>query len=50
MDGQLELIASAINLGDEDPPFMSREMNYDALSHSAFGRILRVGFQYNMGQ
>ena len=50
MDGQLELIASAINLGDEDPPFMSREMNYDALSHNAFGRILRVGFQYNMGQ
>ena len=48
MDGKLDLIASVINVGDENPPFMSREMNYDALSHNPFGRMVRVGFQYRL--
>ena len=48
MDGKLDLIASVINAGDENPPFMSREMNYDALSHNPFGRMVRVGFQYRL--
>ena len=40
--GRLRAIASVINAGDEDPPFMSREMNYDSFSHNPFGRMLKL--------
>ena len=49
MDGQLQAIASLINLEDEDPPFMSREMNYDAFTHNPFGRMVKLGLTYSMG-
>ena len=49
MEGQLRAIASFINLEDEAPPFMSREMNYDAFTHNAFGRMIKLGVTYSMG-
>ena len=38
-----------VNLTDEDPPFVPREMNYDPFTHNPFGRILKVGVTYRMG-
>ena len=49
MDGKLDLTASVINADDDDPPFMSREMNYDAFTHNPFGRMFSVGFNYYFG-
>ena len=49
MEGRLRAIASIINIEDEDPPFMSREMNYDAFTHNPFGRILKLGVTFSMG-
>ncbi|MEL6825795.1 MAG: TonB-dependent receptor [Pseudomonadota bacterium] len=42
-DGSTRLSASVFNLTDEDPPFASTDLNYDAYVHSAFGRIIKVG-------
>ena len=28
---------------------MSREMNYDAFTHNAFGRMIKLGVTYTMG-
>jgi len=36
---------SAYNLADEDPPFARNDLNYDAYTHSAFGRIIKVGLR-----
>jgi len=36
---------SAYNLADEDPPFARNDLNYDAYTHSAFGRIVKVGLR-----
>ena len=49
-DDRLTLAASAINIEDDDPPYMSREMNYDAFTHNPFGRMYRVGLTYRMAQ
>ena len=49
LGGQVRAIASVINIKDEDPPFMSREMNYDAFTHNPFGRMLKLGLVYRMG-
>ena len=49
MDDQLRAIFSIINIEDEDPPFMAREMNYDAFTHNPFGRMFRMGLTYSMG-
>ena len=49
MDGQLRLSGSIVNIEDDDPPFMSREMNYDAFSHNPFGRMYKLGFTYSLG-
>ncbi len=49
MNDQLRAMFSIINIEDDDPPFMSREMNYDAFSHNPFGRMFRVGLSYTMG-
>ena len=46
MGGQLRATASLINMENEDPPFMSREMNYDAFTHNPFGRMVKVGLSY----
>ncbi len=50
MDGQLTLNGSVINVEDEDPPYMSREFNYDAFTHNPFGRMYRLGLTYSLGQ
>lgn len=39
------LWASAINLTDEDPPFVALDMNYDAFTHNPFGSLWKVGFR-----
>ena len=39
----LSIWGAIINLEDTDPPFMGREMNYDAFSHNPFGRMLKFG-------
>ena len=49
MNDQLRAIFSIFNIEDEDPPFMSREMNYDAFTHNPFGRMFKVGLSYTMG-
>ena len=46
MDGRLIATASLINIEDEDPPFMSREFNYDAFTHNPFGFMWKVGLTY----
>ena len=50
MEGRLTLTGSVINLEDEDPPYMSREFNYDAFSHNPFGRMFKVGFTYSLAR
>ncbi|MCR9259339.1 MAG: TonB-dependent receptor [Pseudomonadaceae bacterium] len=37
---------SAINLLDEDPPAASLDLNYDPLTHNAFGRMIKLGIVY----
>lgn len=39
----LTVWGTVINISDDDPPFMGREMNYDAFSHNPFGRIIKFG-------
>ena len=48
--GGLMLSASVVNLGDEDPPFVTRDMNYDAFAHNPFGRMVKVGVGYRLGE
>ena len=48
MNERLHAIASLINIEDEDPPFMSREMNYDAFTHNPFGRMVKLGLTWSM--
>ena len=50
MDGKLAVTGSVINIEDDDPAFMSREMNYDAFTHNPFGRMYKLGITYSMGQ
>jgi outer membrane receptor protein involved in Fe transport len=40
------LSLSVINATDEDPPMASTDLNYDAFTHSAFGRMIKVGLKY----
>ena len=48
MEDRLNIWASVLNITDEDPPWMRREMNYDAFTHNPFGRIYKVGFTYRL--
>ncbi len=50
LQGRLELWASVVNLLDEDPPFVPRELNYDAFTHDPYGRTFKVGIRYRMGE
>ena len=50
LQGWMELWASVVNLLDEDPPFVPREMNYDAFTHDPYGRTLKVGIRYRLGE
>jgi len=49
MDDRINAVLSVINLQDEDPPFMAREMNYDAFTHNPFGRMLKLGVTASFG-
>ena len=42
----LVLSASIVNVSDEDPPSARGDMAYDPFTHSAFGRMIKVGFTY----
>ena len=50
LQDRLELWASVVNLSDEDPPFVPREMNYDPFTHNPYGRTFKVGIRYRMGE
>lgn len=39
------LFASILNLGDEDPPRVFRQLNYDPSTHNPLGRVLSVGLR-----
>jgi iron complex outermembrane receptor protein len=43
-----KLSFSVINLTDEDPPSASTNLNYDAFTHNAFGRLVKVGLVYRL--
>ena len=49
MDGRRDVVLSVINIQDADPPFMAREMNYDAFTHNPFGRMLKLGVTASFG-
>jgi len=38
---------SVYNLTDEDPPHAATDLNYDAFTHSPFGRMIKLGFKYS---
>lgn len=42
-DGGTSISASVVNLTDEDAPYMRSDLRYDAQTHNAFGRIMKVG-------
>ncbi|TQV80198.1 TonB-dependent receptor [Exilibacterium tricleocarpae] len=42
------LSASVINLSDEDPPEVRADLRYDAQTHNAFGRMIKVGFKHRL--
>lgn len=48
MFDNLTLSLSVINLTDEDPPLASTDLSYDAFTHSAFGRMIKVGLTWNL--
>jgi outer membrane receptor protein involved in Fe transport len=41
--GATRLTASVFNITDEDPPQTSSDVNYDPYTHSAFGRMFKIG-------
>ncbi len=47
MDDRLRVSASIFNVTDRDPPQAATDLNYDAFTHSAFGRLIKVGATYN---
>lgn len=38
---------SLLNVTDEDPPIASTDLSYDAFTHSAFGRMIKLGLKYS---
>ena len=50
LQDRLEIWASVVNLLDEDPPFVPREMNYDPFTHNPYGRTFKVGIRYSIGE
>ena len=48
-DDKTRLWGSIINATDEDPPFVSRDMNYDPFTHNPFGRIVKLGATVRFG-
>lgn len=48
LDDHMRLSLSILNLLDEDPPQAETDLNYDAFTHSAFGRMVKLGITYNL--
>ena len=46
----LTLSVSVINLTDEDPPAARGDLNYDPFTHNAFGRMVKFGAKYQLGE
>ena len=42
------LFASILNLADEDPPRVFRQLNYDPSTHNPLGRVLSVGLRFEL--
>ena len=42
------LYASVLNLADTDPPRANREQRYDASTHNAYGRSIKLGFSLTL--
>jgi iron complex outermembrane receptor protein len=47
-DESFDISLSVYNLTDEDPSYVSNEMNYDPYTHSPLGRYIKAGFTYRM--
>lgn len=45
-EGNTTLSASAINLTDNEAPYVRADLRYDARTHNAFGRMFKVGFTH----
>ena len=39
---------SGFNLTDKDPPQVANDLNYDPYNHSGFGRMIKLGFAYQL--
>ena len=39
---------AGFNLTDEDPPQVANDLNYDPYNHSGFGRMIKLGFAYQL--
>ncbi len=42
------LFASILNLGDQDPPRVFRQINYDPSTHNPLGRVLSIGLRFEL--
>lgn len=49
MEDQMRVNVSVFNAFDEDPPRAQTDLNYDPYTHSAFGRMIKVGLVYQFG-
>ena len=47
-DDAFDISFSVYNLTNENPPYVSNEMNYDPYAHSPLGRYFKAGFTYRM--
>ncbi|NIB38647.1 TonB-dependent receptor [Pseudomaricurvus alkylphenolicus] len=45
-EGGSSLSASVINIADEDAPYVRADLRYDAQTHNAFGRMIKLGFTH----
>jgi outer membrane receptor protein involved in Fe transport len=46
LDDALSVTLSGINIGDEEPPLAFGDLMYDAYTHNAIGRMVKLGFRY----
>lgn len=46
-DGASNVSATIVNLTDKDAPYVRADLRYDARTHNAFGRMVKVGFTHS---
>ena len=44
-DGRLVLDVGVFNVGDQEPPRVYRQLNYDPLTHNPLGRVIQIGIR-----